>query len=245
MKKGDLIKFIHNELTFSGALEKLSLPEKELDRIIDNETNQIYDMYRESTVMKYAIIPKGLFYTPEFRKTRTIQFPDCVRFVTKMEEIKGRSSMWGINDPDISFTRLMNSDLFLSPLGSDTVAMRTIQWAAWDQMKNFVLVDIQHSWNPNTHTLLVNGHDPQYNVYIELSEKVPETQLWENPWVRKWICAKAKKQLAKLLGIFSLNLSGGNSINSSVIDADADADIEACKEFFDKTNVPDWFVCFP
>lgn len=244
MKKTDLIKFIQNEVTFSGAL-KFGFPDAEVERIIDNETELIYDLNRESVETKYAIIPKGLFYTPAFRKTRTIQFPNCIRFVTRFEEIKGRSSMWGINDPDISFTRLMNSDLFLSPLGSDTVAMRTIQWSAWDQMKNFTLVDLNHSWNPNTHRLLVTGHDPTQDVYMEFSEKIDPTILWENRWVRQWLCAKAKKQVARLLGLFSANYAGGTTINANLIDQDADNMMQECKEFWDKNNNPDWFICFP
>ena len=110
MKKTDLIKFVQNEITFSGAL-KINITDKEIERIIDNETEAVYDLD-----MKYTIIPKGIFTTRNFRQTRTIQFPDCVRFITRLEEIKGRSSMWGINDPDISFTRLMHSALFLRPL---------------------------------------------------------------------------------------------------------------------------------
>ena len=219
MKKTDLIKFVRNEITFSGAL-KINMPDAEIERIIDNETEAVYDLDRESVEMKYTIIPK-------------------------LEEIKGRSSMWGINDPDISFTRLMNSDLFLSPLGSDTVALRTIQWSAWDQMKNYTLVDLNHSWNPKTHRLLITGHDPMYNVYAELSEKIDPTILWDDRWVRQWICAKAKKQVAKLFGIIPMTLLGGATLNASIIDQDADNDITACKEYWDKNNNPDWFLCFP
>lgn len=244
MRKDDLVKFVQNEITFSGAIA-INLPNAEIERIIDNETRQIYDMDREASVKKYAIIPHQLFYTPEFRKTRTIQFPDCVRFVTKVEEMKARSMMWGINDPDISMTRAMQADLWMSPMGSDTVMYRTIQWSSWDQMRNFNLVDIQHSWNINEHTLLFTGHDPKNNVYIELYEKVPETDLWENPWVRKWICAKCKKQVSKMLGVFTSNLIGGTQVNANVYSDDADNDMQECKDFWDKSNTPDFFLCWP
>lgn len=244
MKKDDLVKFVQNEITFSGAIA-INMPNAEVERIIDNETRQIYDMDRDSTMKKYAVIPKELFYTPEFRKTRTIQFPDCVRFITKVEEMKVRSMMWGINDPDIAMSRAMQADLWMTPMGTDTVMYRTIQWSSWDQMRNFNLVDIQHSWNPNTHTLLFTGHDPKNNVYIELSEKVPETELWENAWVRKWICAKCKKQVSKMLGVFTPTLIGNTQINANVYSEDADNDIQECKDFWDKNNTADWFICWP
>lgn len=244
MTKDELVRFVQNEITFSGAID-IKLPDNEVERIITNETRQIYDMDRESVQEKFAIIPLALFKTPEFRKTRTIQFPNCIRFITRVEEMKARSMMWGIHDPDISFTRAFQADLWMSPMGSDTVAFRTIQWSAWDQMKNFNLVDIQHKWNPNTHTLLFTGHDPHTNVYIEFSEKVPETVLWENPWVRKWICAKCKKQVSKMLGVFTANMVGGTTVNANVYSDDADNDMQECKDFWDKTNVPDYFICFP
>ena len=244
MRKTDLVKFVKKEVTFSGQLN-INMTDDEIGRIIDQETEMVYDLDRESVETKQVIVPKGLFYTPNFRQSRTIQFPDCVRFVTKFEEIKARNTVWGINDPDISFTRLMNSDLFLSPLGSDTVSMRTIQWSSWEQMKNFTLVDINRKWNPKTHRLLVTGHDPKGNVYMEYSEKVAQEIMWDNPWVRQWICAKAKKKVAKLLGLITVQLIGGASVNASVIDGDAEDELNACKEYWKDTNQPDWFICFP
>ena len=112
-------------------------------------------------------------------------------------------------------------------------------------MKNYTLVDLNHSWNPKTHRLLITGHDPMYNVYAELSEKIDPTILWDDRWVRQWICAKAKKQVAKLFGIIPMTLLGGATLNASIIDQDADNDITACKEYWDKNNNPDWFLCFP
>jgi hypothetical protein len=244
MTKDELVKFVNNEITMSGALN-IPIPESEIIRIIDNETNQIYDLNRDAVLEKYTIVPHGLFYTEEFRKTRTLQFPKCVKSVGKVEELKARSMMWGINDPDISFTRAFQADLWMSPMSGDTVAYRTIQWSMWNQMKQFNLVDIQHSWNRTNHTLFFKGHDPQSNVFIEIFEKVPEEDLWEDPWVRKFICAKCKKQVAKMLGLVTYTLLGGATINASVFSEDADNDIQQCTEYWDKINQPDWFIAFP
>ncbi len=61
-------------------------------------------------------------------------------------------------------------------------------------------------------------------------------------WVRKWICAKAKKQMAKAIGLFSTSLLGGTTINHQMLTEEANSEIQECKDFFDKTNVPDWFL---
>lgn len=243
MTKDELRKFIIEEITMSGAIN-ISLPDKEIDRIIDNETRQLYEIYVDTITDKYTIVPCGMFYTPEFRQNRMLQFPDCVKSVGKVEEMKGRSTMWGINDPDISFSRAFQADLWMSPMGSDTVVFRTIQWSMWSQMKQFNLVDIQHSWNRQTHRLLFTGHDPKTNVFIEIFEKNPENDVWEDPYSRKWICAKVKKQVAKMLGLFTYNIIGGVTINSNVYSTEADADIEECNKHFAEINQPDWFIKF-
>ncbi len=246
MTKEDFTAWIKDELSVSGAI-KISgiMPDKEISRIIDNETETLYDIYREAIVEKYTIVPRNIFWMPEFRKTRTLQFPKCVRTVDQVVEMKGRNMMWGISDPDISFSRAFQADLWMSPMGGDTVTFRTIQWQMWDQMKNFITVDMKHSWNPLNHTLLILGHDPQTNVFIHLWEGVKPVDLWENPWVKKWITAKCKKQFAKLLTIVNFTLIGNVTINASVYSQEADTDLKECDDFFKSLIQPDWFVSFP
>lgn len=244
MTKEELREFVKDEITLSGTIE-IKLTDKEIERIIDNETRQLYEIYRDALVEKYTIIPVEKFYTPEFRATRTLKFPSCVKSVTRVEEMTCRSMMWGINDPDINFHRAFTADLWMSPMGSDTVVFRTIQWNMWNQLKNFNLVDIQHTWNRNSHTLIMKGHDPRANVYVEVFEEVPPQDLYEDPWVRKWICAKAKKQVAKSLGIVTYNVIGGATINYQLYSEEADAEKKECEDFFKSINTPDWFISFP
>ena len=241
MTKKELLEFIKAEITMSGALQ-ISLPDKEIERIIDNETNALYDKYRDALVEKYTIVPRNLFYTPEFRATRTLKFPPCVKTVDEVQEIKARNLIWGFSDPDITFQRAFTADLWMSPMGGDTIAFRTIQWSMLDMMKSFIITDMTHSWNRPTHTLLITGHDPQSDVYIHLWEVVKGEDLWEDPWVRKWIGAKCKKQVSKMLGLFTYTTIGGVTINSDKYGEEADKEIEECNEFFKGQIVPDWFV---
>ena len=243
--KKDFVKWILDEITMSGQLDESILPEKEIERIIDNETETLYDIYQLSLEEAYTIIPRWIFYTPQFRKTRTIHFPDCIKFADDVYELKGRSQMWGINDPDISFARAFQADLWMSPMGGDTVTFRTIQWQMWDQMKNFIVIDMRHSWNEITHNLLILGHDPQADVFIHLWQKLKGENLWNDPWARKWIAAKCKKQVAKMLGLFSYNLIGGVTINANFFSEEADKDLNDCNEYFKNLNHPGFFVTTP
>ena len=244
MTRDELVGFIRNDITVGGALD-INISDDEINRVIDSELKTIYELYRDSLQRKYTIVPLTLFYTPEFRANRTIQFPKCVKSVVKVNEMKTKTMNWGINDPDISFNRAFQADLWMSPMSGDTIAFRTIQWSVWSQMKNFILTDIQHHWNRNTHQLLFTGHDPRMNVYIELYEEIPLDQLSEDPWVRKWICAKVKKQVARLMGLIQAQYIGQAVLNVNMFTDEAEKDIEECTKYWDGINQPDWFIAFP
>lgn len=230
MTKNEFIEWLKNEVTMSGTLN-LSLADKEYERIIDKETNMIYELYPEAVSYNFCVIHKNVFYTPEFRRNRMIQFPECVLSVIKFEEMRARNSMWGIADPDFSWNRMFQADLWMGPqMAMDTVMFRTIQWSTWDQLKQFQLVDIKHKWNRAKHQLMVEGHDPYCNVFCEVACKVDGPELWEDPWVKQWIAAKAKLQVAKKLGTFTVTAIGGVTVNTNLYTEEANNDLTDCKE---------------
>lgn len=246
MLLNDLQSFVKNEITVGGQLP-LKITDEELNRIINNETEQVYTLYREAITNRYVILPYYLFQTESFRKNRTFQFPKCVTGIQEFKEMKSNTMFFGLEtgDRDITFEKALQADIWMNINGGDLIASKTIQWSVWDQMKNFILKDIQFKFNPITHRLLVLGHDPQKNVFVNFFVKVAQEEIWEDPWVRKWICAKAKKQMAKVLGLFTATLLGGVQINYQLLQTEADAEITECKEWFDKCNVPDWFIDSP
>lgn len=246
MLLADFKDFIINEITVGGALP-LKLSDKELERIILNETETVYTLYREAITNRYVLLPFSSFRTTEFRQTRTFQLPSCVTGIADLREMKSNTMFFGLEtgDRDITFEKALQADIWMNINGGDLIASKTIQWGMWDQMKSFILKDIQFKFNPNTHRLLILGHDPQNNVFMNVFVKVPDNELWEDPWVRKWVCAKAKKQMAKALGLFTTTLLGGTQINHQMLQSEAESDITECKEFFDKGNAPDWFLDFP
>lgn len=236
MTKDELIKWIKNDVTIGGQLQ-INIPDSEYDRVIDYRTRELLEYYMDALESRFVIIHPRVFMSPEFRSNRTIQFPECVISVYKFYEMRRRNGLFGINDPDISFNRAFQSDMwFGSPMNFDTVSYRLIQWSTWDQMKQFTLIDIQHSWNRNTHRLLVTGHDPKVPVFCEFYQRIPNEDLWEDPWAKKWISAYVKKEVARLIGTFTTTFVGGVTVNASLYSDEADKDIDACKEYFKNVN---------
>ena len=90
MSEQELLDDINNEITFSGMLP-YSLPEKELKRILENDSRYFYDNWRHAVESQYLLLPTELFTTPQFSKKRQILLPDCVQFVVDFKEAKGGS----------------------------------------------------------------------------------------------------------------------------------------------------------
>lgn len=246
MTKNELKEYIQNDVTISGALTGVSIPDKEIDRIIKNEKKFIADQYPECIEYKFCVIHPHVFMSPEFRANRMLQFPDCVREVTKFEEMRRRNNLIGLNDPDVGFNRAFMTEMWQGMISNfDSLTYRLIHWSAWDQFKQFTLVDIQHTWNRNSHRLYVKGHTPQLPVYCELSTMIPDEELFEDPWVQKWMSAKAKLQVARLLGTFTYNIIGGVTINNSTYTESANKDIEECTKYWGELRKSDnasWFL---
>lgn len=232
MTREQFVKWLKDEITLSGALS-IDLPEAEYNRVIDREKKELYNLYPNAVKHQFCIIPVEVFRTPEFRKNRTIQFPECVIGVGKFEEMKRRNSLFGINDPDFAFDKSFQADMWLgSQMNMDSIMFRTVQWSLWDQLKVFTLIDIHHKWNEIDHTMYVDGHDPYCNVFCEVYTTAPDSELFEDVWARKYISAKCKLQVAKMLGMFTTNLIGGVTVNYSLYTDEAKTDIEECKTYF-------------
>lgn len=183
MTRSEFIQWLMDEVTMSGSLT-VNITEKEINRIIDRELKTMYDMNPEATELAWLIIPMKKFYEPEFRKTRTIQFPDCVISITKFVEMKRRNTMFGIADADFSFNKTFRGDMWYGQASLlDAIGYRLVTWSAWDQLKQFTLIDMHHEWNLAEHRLTVLGHDPRTNVFVELLQKVDEQALFDNIWV--------------------------------------------------------------
>lgn len=243
MTTADFVELINNEVTISCALP-FKLPQAEIERIIKFEANYFYREYRESVETKMCILKLGLFYTPEFKETRTIQFPDCIVGINRFMEMKGGQRVLGINDPDFNFDRIMSADLYLSPWSSDTITYRTIQWSFWDLTRSFILTDIQHKFNPNTHRLQVIGREPVNPVFVEGISKIPIEDLYEDHIFQRWCIAKTKMQLGKLLGTFQFNLIGGITVNYNLYSDEGKSELEELKQMIKDKDSPDWFISF-
>ena len=69
--------------------------------------------------------------------------------------------------------------------------------------------------------------------------------MWEDPWVKQWIAAKCKQQVAKTLGVFTVTLIGGVTVNNNLYTEEANNDLNECKERWKDMQQADWFETTP
>ena len=244
MTKDELVQLVVDELTASGSLN-ISLKTKEISRIIDVEKKYVFRAWRDTVELKYGVIRTESFKTPEFRSSRTIQLPDCVWGVREFREIKDSARLFGINDPDLNFDRVMNSDLYLAgPFMSDIITSRIVSYSFFDLARSFTLYDVNFDFNLNTKRLKVIGHDPLNPVLIQVYMQIEDSALYNDYYFQRWIIARCKRQFHRVLKTFEYNLVGGVNI-TSMYEEQGKSEMDEIKETIDKRNQPDWFLMFP
>jgi hypothetical protein len=243
MTKQELIDEVKDELTASCSLP-FTPPTKEIERIIRLESKWLFREYRDALETKWYVLDKRWYTDPAWKNTRTYQLPECVMGIQVVYELTGGSRVFGINDPDMGFDRLMAADLYLTPLSSDQITYRTIQWSFWDLSRAFNLRDIQTKFNINSHRLTILGRDPVESLFITTMNTISDEDFYDDPLVIKWMIAKGKISLARILGTFSYNLLGNVTINYELYKSEGQEELQELKDKIASDNTPDWFHMF-
>jgi len=243
MTRQEFISQVNGEITASCAIP-FSLPPIEIERLIKLEQEWMYREYRDAVQDSWYILDKRYYGSPEWKATRTYQLPDCVMALKYVFEMTSGQRVFGIHDPDMSFDRLMAADLYLTPLSSDQITYRTIQWSFWDLAKQFNLKDIQHHFSINTKRLIITGRDPVESLFVATLNKIPEEDLYNDPLFLKWVIARGKIQLARIIGTFNYSLLGGIQINYADIRSEGQEELTALKEKIKTDSPADYFMMF-
>jgi hypothetical protein len=136
----------------------------------------------------------------------------------------------------------MAADLYLTPLSSDQITYRTVQWSFWDLARQYNLKDINHHFNINTKRLIITGRDPVESLWVTTLNQIPEEDLYDDPLFLKWVIAKCKIQLARILGTFNMTLIGGVQINYNDIRAEGKEELTELTEKIKTDSTADWFM---
>jgi hypothetical protein len=238
MTEQELITDINDEITFSGALP-YGLPEKEIKRIIENDSRYFWDNWRHAVESRYLLLPLELFKNPTFKKFRQIQLPDCVQFVVDFKEAKG-GSMFGTIDRDFADQKFIGSEIFLTPFIGESIMYRTVMFSFLDLTKAMVLDTIAYDYNKNSKLLGVLGRTPATAAVVRVFKKLDYDKLFEDEMFQRYVRAHAKVRLSHMLQSFDYTLPGGVKVNYQNIVTVAEKEMEEVKAMMKGENTPDW-----
>jgi hypothetical protein len=238
MTEHELIADINNEITFSGALP-YSLPEKEIKRIIENDSRYFWDNWRHAVESKYLLLPIEVFQNPAFKKFRQVQLPDCVQFVVDFKEAKG-GSIFATIDRDFAEQKFVGSEIYLTPFIGESIMYRTLIFSFLDLTKSMMIDTIAYDYNKNTKMLGVIGRTPATAAVLRVYKKLDQDKLFEDEVFQRYVRAHAKVRLAHMLQTFNYTLPGDVTINYQNITATAEKEMEAVLTMMKGENSPDW-----
>lgn len=99
-------------------------------------------------------------------------------------------------------------------------------------MKQFIVRDIQFSWNEPLHRLLVLGRDVKQNVFCGVYVDNPEEVLFNDGYVLQYLSGSCYLRVAPLIGTFQTNLLGGVTVNTQYYTETGQKYIDDAKEYW-------------
>jgi hypothetical protein len=237
--KQELVETVQRELDASFALPSQLQP-TEIERLIDQSSVWFYENYREAVEMQYYIMAVGEFRRPEFKATRTVTMPECVVSVFEVKEITG-AGLLGTIDRDFADNKLVASEIYLSPFTGDGLVFRTAQYQFFDLTRAFFLEWIRYDFNRRTRKVKILGREPRQDVFFNTYVKIPDDKLYEDYYFFRYVTAKSKVSLGRMLSFFDYNLMGGIKVNAGDIKAEGEAEIEKIEQEIKDQDSADYF----
>jgi hypothetical protein len=256
MTEAELVQEIQDALSFSCALP-YNLNAAETERIIKRAKRWMYDNYQYAVEDRVFVLKQAVFQHPEFLKTRQIKLPESIVTVYDVREVNG-AGIAGNPDRDFSDSKLLGSELILSPFVGDNLVYRTVMYSYFDLSKAYLLPTYAFTFNKNTKFLTIQGRDPNRSgrggqqaqgfgtggndVSVRARVAILDESLYDDELFGRYVIAKCKIALANMLSIFNYNLPGGVSINTGDIRANGEAELQEVMDMINGENKPAYFL---
>jgi hypothetical protein len=260
-----LIKEINDELTV-GCQLPFTVPKKELARIIDRAKDYFYKIYEDSVEEMYIALPASAWNKESFRKginsesdvlssantnsTRGIvPMPSTVYSVNNVfewngfsgEDGGGVSNTFSAGDVDFSIEKFLYSDAYGPGLGAENLMAYVINSSFLDMTRQILVPQISYSYNRLTKRFRFQGELPKNACIFQIYNTIPDCALFQDEIFIRYCIAKAKVQLARILGTFSFNLPGNITINYDMIASEGKDELTAIVEEIKGDEGVDWF----
>lgn len=261
----NLIREINNELTI-GCQLPFTVPKKELARIIDRAKDYFYKIYEDSVEEMYIALPASTWSKPSFKKgiddsheqltsaniessRGIVPMPPTVYSVINVFEWRGFSGEDGgygtdsfsTGDVDFSIDKFIYSSTYGAGISAENLMAYVINAKFLDNVRQILLPQISYSYNRLTKKFRFQGELPKNACIFQVYNTIPDCALFQDEIFIRYCIAKAKIQLARILGTFSYNLPGNITINYDMISSEGKDELAAIIEEIKGDEGVDYF----
>lgn len=227
MTNDEFIANVQQELSVACALP-FTVPILEINRIIKYSADWFYKKYEDAVEERYYFITTELFKQTQFKTDRTVTMPDCVFSVWQLKKLKEdfARSMSFDGTADFGIERLFLSDSVSLGQGTENLMYYTLNMYWMDVASHIINHTISFNYNRNSHRLFIGGETPNRDCVAMCYAKIPLEHLMNDEIFYRYVVAKCKVQLSRILGTFDFNLPGGIKINYDLIRDEGKEEIE-------------------
>jgi hypothetical protein len=243
MTQDEFIALVQQEISVACALP-FTVPIAEIQRIIKFSADWFYKKYEDAVEERYVIVPKAAFETLEYKKSRTVQLPDCVFSVfsfKKLREDFGRTYSFD-GTGDFGIERLFLSDSVSIGQGTENMMYYVLNLSWLDLSSHIINHTISYNYNRSSHKLFVGGETPNRDCVAHCYIKLPFEYLMKDEIFYRYVVAKCKIQLSRILGTFNFNLPGNIQINYDLIRSEGQDEITKIEEEIKSDEGMDFFL---
>jgi hypothetical protein len=238
----EFIALVQQEISVACALP-FTVPVKEIERIIKFSADWFYKKYEDAVEERFVVIPKTMFQSAEFKKSRTVTVPDCVFSifsVKKMREDFGRTYSFD-GTGDFGIERLFLSDSVSIGQGTENMMYYVLNLSWLDLANHIINHTVSYNYNRNSHKLFFAGETPDRDCVCQAYIKLPFEFLFADEIFYRYVVAKCKMQLSRILGTFNFNLPGNIQINYDLIRSEGQEELTKIEEEIKADEGMDFF----
>ena len=231
LTEDEFIGLVQQELSVACALP-FTVPVAEIKRIIKFSADWFYKKYEDAVEERYFIIPKTNFLSPEFKRSRTIPMPECVFSIFQLKKLKedfGRTFSFD-GTGDFGIERLFLSDSVSMGQGTENMMYYVLNLSWLDLSSHVINHTISFNYNRSSHRLFISGETPNRDCVAHGYMKLPLEYLMKDEIFYRYVVAKAKMQLSRILGTFAFNLPGGITVNFDLIRSEGQEELQKIEE---------------
>ena len=142
---------------------------------------------------------------------------------------------------DFGIERLFLSDSVSLGQGTENLMYYTLNMYWLDVASHIINHTISFNYNRNTHKLFFPGQTPDRDCVLHTYTKIPIDMLMRDEIFFRYVVAKCKMQLSRVIGTFDFNLPGGIKINFDLIRSEGESALEKIEEEIKSEEGMDFF----